>query len=56
MSNQYDDIEPIQNPGCRKNNQSQELLTCPGSTSILFDRVIGGPPLDNEDLLQYYTW
>ena len=43
MSNQYaDDIDPIQNPGCRKNNQSQGLLECNGSTSILFDGVIGG--------------
>ena len=56
MSNQYDDIEPIQNPECRKNNQSQGLLTCLGSTSILFDGVIGGPLSDDEDLLQYYTW
>ena len=55
-SNQYaDDIEPIQNPEC-ENNQSKGLLTCPGSTSILFDEVIGGPLSDDEDLLQYYTW
>ena len=55
-SNQYaDDIEPIQNPEC-KNNQSKGVFTCPGSTSILFDGVIGGPLSDDEDLLQYYTW
>ena len=56
-SNQYDDdIEPIQNPGCRKINQSQGLLQCDGSTSILFDGVTGGALSDDEDLLQYYTW
>ena len=56
QSNQYDDdIEPIQNPGCTK-TQSQGQLQCDGSTSILFDGVIGGALSDDEDLLQYYTW
>ena len=56
INNYADDIDPIQNPGCRKNNQSQGLLECNGSTSILFDGVIGGALSDDEDLLQYYTW
>ena len=53
-SNQYDDdIETIQDPQCQS---ISGLLTCPVSTSILFDGVIGGPLPDDEDLLQFYTW
>ena len=53
-SNQYDGgIEPIQDPQCANN---EGLLTCPGPLSILFDRVIGRPLSDDEDLLQFYTW
>ena len=56
-SNQYaDDIEPVQNFGCGKINQNEGQLKCNGSTSILFDGAIGGPPLDDKDLLQYYMW
>ena len=53
-SNQYDDdVEPTRDPQC---TGIQVVLTCPGSPSILFDDVIGGPLSDDEDLLQFYTW
>ena len=60
QSNQYDNnVEYLQDPQCSvagNSTQNGTLLKCAGSSSALFDGIIGTEISQDEDLLQYYIW